>query len=56
VKAEESFDIMNEVAVIQKGLAHRSFNPNSESHQQFLRNLQQKIEQLQHQLPFLTFS
>ena len=54
--SEESFDIMNEVAVIQKGLAHRPFNPNSESHQQFLRNLQQKIEQLQHQLPFLTFS
>lgn len=54
--SEESFIIMNDVATIQKGLAHRPFNPNSESHQHFLRNLQQKIAQLQHQLPFLTFS
>jgi hypothetical protein len=54
--SEESLITMNEVAAIQRGLAHRPFNPNSESHQQFLLNLHQKIAQLQHQLPFLTFS
>lgn len=54
--SEESLITMNEVAAIQKGLAHRPFNPNSESHQQFLLNLHQKIAQLQNQFPFLTFS
>ncbi len=45
--SEESHSIMQEVETIQKGLAHRSFNPNSQSHQQFLHQLNQKISQLQ---------
>jgi len=54
--SEESYPIMNEVATIQKGLSHRPFNPNSESHQQFLANLHLKIQQLQLKLPFINFS
>lgn len=54
--SEESYPIMNEIATIQKGLLHRPFNPNSESHQQFLANLHLKIQQLQLKLPFINFS
>ena len=41
---------MKEINVIQKGLAHKPFNPNSEQHQQFLENLNQKIKSLEKQL------
>ncbi|WP_456376629.1 GSCFA domain-containing protein [Lutibacter sp.] len=44
---EKSATIMKEVATIQKGLAHKPFNPNSKQHQLFLENLQTKIEDLQ---------
>ncbi|MCK5815643.1 MAG: GSCFA domain-containing protein [Flavobacteriaceae bacterium] len=41
-----SFETMNEVDTIQKGLAHRPFNESSEHHQQFLQKLQLKIKTL----------
>ena len=41
--SEENFATMEEVCSIQKGLAHRPFNPNSEQHTQFLSDLQKKI-------------
>jgi len=53
--AETIHPLMEEVATIQKGLAHRPFNPNSESHQLFLANLTQKIKLLQEKIPHLTF-
>ena len=53
--SEESQSIMSEVEAIQKGLAHLPFNPNSESHQQFLSKLQEKIVGLQKQLPHIQF-
>jgi len=53
--AVESMPIMEEVDHIQKALAHRAFNPNSESHQKFLAQLQVKIAQLQAQFPTMTF-
>jgi hypothetical protein len=53
--AEACFDTMNTVTTIQKGLAHRPFNPNSVSHQQFLDILNQKIVQLQEEYPFIKF-
>jgi lysophospholipase L1-like esterase len=40
---EKSTLIQKEVDTIQKGLAHRPFNPNSEQHTQFLSDLQKKI-------------
>lgn len=46
---------MEEVAAIQKALAHRPFNPNSESHQKFLQNLNQKINTLALQFPNMKF-
>ncbi len=53
--AVESIPVMDEVDHIQKALAHRAFNPNSESHQKFLAQLQVKIAQLQAQFPAMTF-
>lgn len=53
--SESAYKTMENVNQIQKGLAHRPFNPESESHQKFLANLDQKISLLQKQLPFVTF-
>ncbi|GAG96622.1 unnamed protein product, partial [marine sediment metagenome] len=43
---DKTTSIMKEVDTIQKGLAHIPFNPKSEQHQQFLKNLQHKIQVL----------
>ncbi|MDP2067421.1 MAG: GSCFA domain-containing protein [Lutibacter sp.] len=40
---ENTFSVMKEVETVQKGLAHKPFNSNSEQHQQFLTDLQKKI-------------
>jgi hypothetical protein len=53
--SEESHSIMEDVETIQKGLSHRPFNPNSESHQQFLSNLQDKMAKLQKRFPKIQF-
>lgn len=52
---EESLSIMKEVETIQKGLAHRPFHFNSESHQHFLSKLNDKIAKLQKQFPYIQF-
>lgn len=44
---ENSLLIMKEVDSVQKGLAHKPFNPNSEQHKLFLSSLQTKIKELQ---------
>ena len=46
---------MELVQTIQKGLAHRPFNPNSESHQRFEANLKEKIATLEAQYSFMKF-
>ena len=50
-----SISTMNEVEAIQKGLQHRSFNPESVSHQKFLKNLSEKIEKVTQLYPFMNF-
>ena len=49
------FSTINDVEVIQKGLEHRAFNPDSESHQLFLSQLQSKINLLQQHFPNIQF-
>ncbi len=51
----ETFQTMKEVALIQKGLAHRPFNPDTKSHQLFLEQLQNRIQQLKIKHPTLNF-
>ena len=53
--AESAFSTMQEVERIQRGLAHRSFHPDSEQHQKFLEGLQNSIQAVQYQFPFIRF-
>jgi hypothetical protein len=53
--APETHSIMKEVETIQRGLAHQPFNPNAESHQQFLAKLQERITALVSQYSFMKF-
>jgi len=53
--APETHSIMKEVETIQRGLAHKPFHPNAESHQQFLAKLQEKTAALVAQYSFMKF-
>jgi hypothetical protein len=53
--SEENFATMEEVYSIQKGLAHRPFNPNTASHQKFQNVLNEKIIMLQKKFPHFKF-
>lgn len=46
---------MKMVDEVQKGLAHRPFNPYTEAHQTFLDKLAQKLDVLLEQYPFMNF-
>jgi GSCFA family len=52
---ENEFATMQQVCDIQKALHHKPFNPNSESHQKFLKNLNQKITTLASKYPAIQF-
>ena len=52
---EAIYPIMEEVGTIQKGLAHRPFNPDAESHKEFLYSINKKIVKLQTQFPQMQF-
>lgn len=47
--------IMKEVEVIQKGLSHRPFNSNTETHQKFVAQLRLKIDALKAKCPTIQF-
>lgn len=53
--SEECYTTMEEVNSIQKSMAHKPFNPDSDAHQKFLQNLQQKKHSLQKLFPHFTF-
>lgn len=53
--SEECHSVMKEVDSIQKALQHRPFNPDSDSHQKFLKKLHEKIAALQTQMPHILF-
>ena len=53
--SETAFAVMDEVEGIQKSLAHRPFNPGSESHLKFESKLSQKITKLENQYSFMKF-
>jgi hypothetical protein len=52
---KETFATMKEVDSIQKGLTHKPFNPQSESHLRFLKKLENQIEQLQKEFAHIQF-
>lgn len=53
--SETEFATMQQVCDIQKALHHKPFNPNSESHEKFLLNLNQKIDTLAEKFPQIKF-
>ena len=53
--SKSAIETMNKVEEIQRGLAHKPFNPNSEAHQKFLEKLVQKKETLIRAFPFIQF-
>jgi len=53
--SEESQVTMQAVETIQKGIAHRPFNEESEQHERFLMSLEEKKGNLLKKLPFLKF-
>jgi len=53
--SEEAQVTLQEIESIQKGLNHRSFNPESEQHKKFLKQLQQRIEVIQNRFSFISF-
>ncbi|NND61613.1 MAG: GSCFA domain-containing protein [Flavobacteriaceae bacterium] len=53
--ASETLEFQKEIASIQNGLAHRSFNENTSAHREFQKKLQLKIEAVQKRLPHVKF-
>ncbi|HEY6143138.1 MAG TPA: GSCFA domain-containing protein [Flavobacterium sp.] len=53
--SDEIYSVMEQVYSIQKGLQHRPFNPNSESHLKFEEKLTDKIAKLELQYSFMKF-
>ncbi|GGD12772.1 GSCFA domain-containing protein [Hyunsoonleella pacifica] len=53
--SEESYEVMEHVETIQKGLQHKPFNPNSEAHQKFLQKLEVKKAQIISKFPHISF-
>lgn len=51
----EILPTMKKVDEVQKGLAHRPFNPYTEAHQQFLDKLALKLDDLLEEYPFMNF-
>jgi GSCFA family len=53
--SESEYKTMQEVCDIQKALHHKPFNENSESHQKFIDNLNQKINTLANKISHIKF-
>ncbi|SNR14379.1 GSCFA domain-containing protein [Tenacibaculum jejuense] len=53
--SENTLQTLKKVEEIQKGLAHKPFNSNSEAHLKFLEKLKFKQEQLQKEFSFMKF-
>ena len=53
--SDETVKTMQAVDVVQKGMQHKSFNPNSEAHLKFLSKLEGKKHKLQLQFPAMKF-
>ena len=53
--SKDIYAVMKDVDAIQKGLAHKPFNPTSKQHQEFLKSIEQKINALSKKYPSITF-
>lgn len=53
--SEDSYQTMEKVDTIQKGLRHKPFNPNSEAHQNFLQKLEKQKQALSSRFQHIKF-
>jgi hypothetical protein len=53
--APKTESLQKEIDVIQKGLQHRPFHPESDAHRVFQESLQQKIKAVKEKLPYIDF-
>jgi hypothetical protein len=53
--SEKTIKLSNKVESLQKSLAHRPFNPDSEQYQAFLKNIKDQINSLNRQYPNINF-
>ncbi|MBJ7882369.1 GSCFA domain-containing protein [Gelidibacter salicanalis] len=53
--SDEALEIMSEVDTIQKGLLHRPFNPDSEGHLNFLKQLELRKENVKSRIQHIRF-
>jgi len=53
--SSETEKVMNDVNIVQKGMKHKPFNPESEQHKAFLKSLEDKKSQLSQQFPHISF-
>lgn len=53
--SEKTIELSNKVESLQKSLAHRPFNPDSEQYQVFLKNIEDQINSLNRQYPNINF-
>ncbi len=53
--SEKAHATMKRIDIIQKGLLHKPFNPNSTQYQDFLSNLKDNMSTVQKEYPFITF-
>jgi len=53
--SEKTIELSNKVESLQKSLAHKPFNPESEQHQAFLKNIKDQISSLNEQNPNINF-
>lgn len=53
--ATTALSTLDDIDSIQKGLLHKPFHPESESHQKFVSKWKEKIAQVQAQFPFIEF-
>lgn len=54
--SKKALPVMEAVSGIQKGLAHKPFNPKGEQHKEFAKSLQEKIKELQIEYPTISFT
>lgn len=54
--AEAAYPVMEEVEVVQKGLQHRPFNPDSEAYREFRTTLEAKMAYLEARYPSIRFT
>ncbi len=52
---QHSYPLMEAVDQVQKGLQHRPFQPNSEAHKRFMKDLDSKIQKLSATYPHIQF-